>query len=81
MTDILARIDAFLARAELPRTLRELGIGWDDVEQVLPHAARSSGVRGAVEPMPDARLRAFALAAWAGVPTTSEEEETWTPTR
>jgi alcohol dehydrogenase class IV len=82
MPDILERIDAFLARAELPRTLRELGIGWNDVEQVLPHAARSSGVRGAAEPMPDARLRAFARAAWAGAPTTSEEEEeTWTPTR
>ena len=55
--DIVACLDSFLARAELPRTLRELGIDWDSVEQVLPHAARSSGVRSAVEPMPAWRLR------------------------
>lgn len=78
--DVVERIDTFLDRAELPRTLRELGIDWHAVEQVLPHAARSSGVRGALEPMPPARLRAFARAAWEGVPETSEEEDTWTPT-
>jgi len=79
--DVVARLDGFLARAELPRTLRELGIAWDSVEQVLPHAARSSGVRSAADPMPAWRLREFARAAWEGEPTTSDEEDTWTPTR
>ena len=81
MDDVVGRIDAFLDRAELPRTLRELGVDWHDIEQVLPHAARSSGVRGAFEPMPPARLRAFARAAWEGDSKTSDEEDRWTPTR
>jgi alcohol dehydrogenase len=77
--DVVERIDVFLGRAELPRTLRELGIDWHDIEQVLPQASRSSGVRGALEPIPLAQLRAFARAAWEGVTETSEEEDTWTP--
>jgi alcohol dehydrogenase class IV len=63
--DVVAELERYLARAELPPTLRALGVPWESIEAVLPAAHRSSALKGR-EDLTEGVLRAFARTAWAG---------------
>jgi alcohol dehydrogenase len=58
--------------AELPGSLRELGVAWMSVETILPRAAGSSGIAVLPMPLADSGLVRFARRGWAG---SVEQEE------
>jgi len=55
--------------AGLPSSLSELGITWTSVSNVLPGAARSSGISVLPEPISPSELEAFAARGWKGATT------------
>jgi alcohol dehydrogenase class IV len=68
---VAPRVDAVTAElarlrglAGLPATLRDHGVLWENVEGVLPRAARSSGISVLPDALDDDRLRSFARQAW-----------------
>jgi alcohol dehydrogenase len=61
-------LDDFRRMAQLPHSLREMGISWDSVVGVLPQAARSSGMRSLPRPIDTLELERFARSAWEGGP-------------
>jgi maleylacetate reductase len=58
--------------ADLPASLRELGVAWASVDAILPRAAGSSGMAVLPMPLPDSGLMSFARRGWAG-PVEQEE--------
>jgi maleylacetate reductase len=66
-------VKAHLARlrdaAGLPSSLSELGITWTSVSNVLPRAARSSGISVLPETVSPTELEAFAARGWRGATT------------
>jgi alcohol dehydrogenase len=69
---VRTRLARVRAAAELPTTLRELNVAWDDVAAVLARAAQSSGIEVLPAPLADGALESFASRAWRD-PHTEEE--------
>jgi len=63
---VAAEIGARVAEAGLPRSLRELGIGWDDVRSVLPTTMKSSGMPFLPRALTLEEVEQFAARAWNG---------------
>jgi alcohol dehydrogenase len=75
---IVALLEHYLDRAQLPRTLGELGVPWQAIEAVLPAAFKSSGLVAIRHEVDDQVLRSFARDAWAGATTDESKELRWT---
>ena len=63
---ITERFDSQREIAGLPRTLRELGIGWEVVAGVIDRAARSSGIPWLPRSIERDGILAFARLVWSG---------------
>ena len=75
-TASVAAVRTRLARArvaaELPTTLRDLNVAWDDITAILPRAAQSSGIEVLPGPLVDGALEFFASRAWRDTHTKEE---------
>jgi maleylacetate reductase len=64
--EVKAQLARLREAARLPSTLSDLGVGWASVSNVLPRAARSSGISVLPEPISPTALEAFAARGWRG---------------
>ena len=66
VAEVVEAVDGLRVNAQLPSSLREVGVTWEHVQIALPKVRNSSGIAALPRPLTDAEIEEFARSAWEG---------------